>query len=148
MKRINNYILEKLVINKHSKIKRSLSNDIINTATAEFNDPKELSKWKPNEFDKIIVDFISEYITITPFYLWEYELDSEEMNDFYKMYNKHLKELQIYNLPSNQIKTKSMVNDAGTSAYANIFTNDNGEKYIMINVLETYARKMITIIQQ
>lgn len=144
MKNLIDIISEKLIINKHSKAKCSLDTS---TATAKFNDPKELSKWKPNEFDKIIVDFISEYITITPFYLWEYKLGSSDMSDFNDIYSNHLKELKFYNLPIGHIKTKSIVNDSGTAAYANIFTRNDEEQYIMVNVIEANSRKMISILQ-
>ena len=144
MKQLNNYILEKLVITKDTKEKSSLDTS---TATTSFNDPKELLKWKPNEFDKIIVDFISEYITITPFYLWEYELGSSDMSNFNDIYSNHLKKIEFYNLPIDHIKTKSIVNDGGTAAYANIFTRNDGEQYIMVNVIEANSRKMISILQ-
>lgn len=129
MKQLKDSILEKLIINKNSKIERS-HNIELDSCDKIINNWKEFNEIDDKKvFDTNILSFIHSYIKKYPAYIWEYTLDDKkrdkELTDLIK---RHRKYNNIDN--STIMDPKSIAGDNGVA----VILTDKDTKYSEIYV--------------
>ena len=139
MKNIVNFIIEKLIINKHSKIKNHLKDIKIKDIFDSFD--KTIDSWSDfhriNEkvFDSNVLSFIHSYIKRFPVYMW---IDREdEVIDYIKQLRKDR------NINDSNLIPKSIAGDNSVV----VVLMDKDIEYIEIYINSKITNKHYIILQ-
>lgn len=131
MKTLNDFIIEKILINKNTEVPVSID---FNSATKKFTTVLEFRKYIKSIFDTNINSFIASFIDHSkPIYMWKVEKGDETWHNLDEMIKTHRKYHNISNEDIKVAKNDSISSNEYTCLITVYKNHDNYTEIYVIN---------------